>query len=228
MSRGGQVVALVPMKGHSERVPNKNLRVLVDRPLFHFAIEALLASSRIARVIVNTDSQIIADAVVKRFGDDAVIHWRPEEIRGDFVSMNTIIDHDLKHSTGEVFLQTHSTNPFLTSATVDAAIDRFMQEGPHDSLFAVTALRARCYDQAGRPINHRPAEMLRTQDLPPVFLENSNLYLFSRASFLRTGRRIGDRPLMFEMDKLESVDIDDEADFQLAEALARQRKGGSA
>jgi CMP-N-acetylneuraminic acid synthetase len=223
---GASVTALVPMKGHSERVPNKNLRVLHDRPMFHYAIEALLEAGPIDRVIVNTDSEAIAAAATARFGEQVLIHWRPDEICGDFVSMNTIIRHDLEHAPGEVFLQTHSTNPFLTTATIEAAVARFLDSGPHDSLFAVTALHARCYDREGRPINHNPEEMLRTQDLPPVLLENSNLYLFSRASFLQTGRRIGAHPLLFEMDKLEAIDIDDEADFRLAEALARDRARG--
>jgi CMP-N-acetylneuraminic acid synthetase len=91
----------------------------------------------------------------------------------------------------------------------------------------VTRLQTRLYWEDGSPLNHNPAELLRTQDLPPVFEENSNIYIFSRASFDHAGRmRIGKTPLMFEMDRLEAVDIDEEADFRVAEALFSLRRGG--
>ena len=90
----------------------------------------------------------------------------------------------------------------------------------HDSLFSVTRWQTRLYGADGTPINHDPDVLLRTQDLPPVYEENSNLYLFT-ADQIAAGRRIGDRPILFEIHPLEAVDIDDEHDFVLAEALDR-------
>lgn len=216
----GKLIALLPMKGHSERVPNKNLRDFYGGPLYHRVMESLLASRWVAQVAIDTDSQAIAADARKHFGRVSVID-RPEAIRGDFVSMNTIIAHDLSELPGEHFLQTHSTNPLLTSGTVDRAIETYFESlDRHDSLFSVTRLQTRLYWKDGSPVNHNPAELLRTQDLPPVFEENSNLYIFSRSSFGRAGqKRIGQRPLMFEMDRLEAVDIDEEADFRVAEIL---------
>ena len=221
MDERRHVIALLPMKGHSERVPNKNLRAFAGKPLYHHIMETLLACPLIERVVVDTDSEPIADDVQEHFRSGADILWRPEAIRGDVVSMNRIIAYDLSQCSGTAFLQTHSTNPLLKASTVRRAIERFLEPGPHDSLFGVTRLQARCYDAAGAPVNHRPEEMLRTQDLPPVYLENSNLYLFSRASFAAQGRRIGERPVLFEIGKLEAIDIDDELDFRLAERLAQ-------
>jgi len=208
------------MKGHSERVPNKNLRDFCGRPLYHRAMESLLGSRYVREVAINTDSELIAADAARHFGRVRIVD-RPEAIRGDFVSMNTIIAHDLSVLTGEHFLQTHSTNPLLTTATVDRAIETYFESlDRHDSLFSVTRLQTRLYWKDGSPVNHNPSELLRTQDLPPVFEENSNLYVFSRASFSGGGgKRIGQRPLMFEMDRLEAVDIDEEADFRVAEAL---------
>ena len=92
-----------------------------------------------------------------------------------------------------------------------------------DSLFSVTRWQTRLYDADGRAINHDPEVLLRTQDLPPVYEENSNLYLFTRESLQRRKHRIGERPLLFEVDRLEAVDIDDEAGWAVAEALASLR-----
>ena len=139
--------------------------------------------------------------------------------------MNTIIAYDLSQLPGEHFLQTHSTNPLLTTETIDAGIELYFDNlGTYDSLFTVTRHNARFYRGDGSPINHNPQEMLRTQDLPPTLEENSNLYVFSRESFERSGnRRIGLRPYLFEISKFEAIDIDEEEDFRLAELLCQAK-----
>jgi len=97
---------------------------------------------------------------------------------------------------------------------------RFIQSEEHDSLFSVNRVQTRLYAASGEPINHDPEKLIRTQDLPPVFEENSVLYIFTRESFAVRRRRIGDKPLMFETDRIESIDIDNEYTFRLAEMLA--------
>ena len=161
------IIALVPMKGHSERVPNKNLRPFCGKPLYHWIILSLQKSRRVKDIVVNTDSPEIAENIRRNF-DRVKIIDRPDEIRGDFVSMNPIIAYDLSQLPGEHFLQTHSTNPLLNTETIDAGIELYFRNlGTYDSLFAVTRHNARFYLSDGRPINHDPQEMLRTQDLPP-------------------------------------------------------------
>ena len=216
------VTALVPMKGHSERVPNKNLRSFCSKPLYHWTIISLQKSHYVKNIVVNTDSPEIAENIRQNF-DRVKIIDRPDEIRGDFVSMNIIIAYDLSQLPGEYFLQTHSTNPLLTTETIDRAIELYFRNlGTYDSLFAVTRHNARFYWSDGRPINHNLQEMLRTQDLPPIFEENSNLYIFSKESFKQSdNRRIGLKPYLFEMNRLEAIDIDEEEDFLLAELLCR-------
>ena len=218
------ITALVPMKGHSERVPNKNLRPFCGKPLCHWIILSLQESHHVKDIVVNTDSQEIAENIRQNFETVKTID-RPDEIRGDFVSMNTIIAYDLSQLPGEHFLQTHSTNPLLSAETIDRAIELYFHNlGMYDSLFTVTRHNARFYWSDGSPINHNPQEMLRTQDLPPIFEENSNLYVFSRESFKRSGnRRIGLRPYLFEISKFEAIDIDEEEDFLLAEMLCRAK-----
>jgi CMP-N-acetylneuraminic acid synthetase len=218
------IVALVPMKGHSERVPNKNLRSFCGKPLCHRIILSLQKSHYVKDIVVNTDSPEIAENIRQNF-DRVKIIDRPDEIRGDFVSMNTVIAYDLSQWPGEHFLQTHSTNPLLKAETIDKAIDLYFHNlGTHDSLFTVTRHNARFYWSDGGPINHDPQELIRTQDLPPVLEENSSLYIFSKESFKRSGnRRIGLRPYLFEISKFEAIDIDEEDDFLLAELLCQAK-----
>lgn len=217
-----KLIALLPMKGHSERVPNKNMKMFGGRPLYHAVMKSLEACEYVSDIVIDTDSDIIAEDAMKHFRKVRILS-RPQELQGDFVSMNDIINYDISQFPEEKhFLQTHSTNPLVSTATLDTAIARYfsvIREGC-DSLFGVTKFQSRFYWQDGGAINHNPAELIRTQDLPPIYEENSNFYIFSVDSFKKSGhKRIGILPAMFAVDKLEAIDIDDKDDFILAEML---------
>jgi CMP-N-acetylneuraminic acid synthetase len=213
------VTALVPMRHHSERVPGKNYRLMAGRPLYAYILETLLSCRSVSRIVVDTDSPVIRNGVAQRFPSVILIE-RPEVLRGGEVPTNAILEHDLGLLEGTFFLQTHCTNPLLTSATVDRAVATFLQAFPgKDSLFSVTRWQKRLWRHDATPINHDPAVLLRTQDLAPVFEENSCLYVFERRRFLARGNRLGASPLLFEIDAGEAMDIDEEQDIRLVEAM---------
>jgi CMP-N-acetylneuraminic acid synthetase len=218
-----RIKALVPMKIHSERVPRKNVRPLCGKPMFHWIIEALSKSQYIDEIIIDTDSQEIADSANKNFS--VTVLERPDFLLGDMVSMNSIIAYDLSMSNGEYYLQTHSTNPLLRTETIDRAIETFFGQSKHDSLFSVTQLYTRLYWPDGKPVNHDPDNLVRTQDLPPIYEENSCIYIFSRRVFNERQQRLGYDPMIFPMDRLEAVDIDEEVDFAFADVWMARRLG---
>jgi N-acylneuraminate cytidylyltransferase len=221
-----KIKALLPMKGNSERIPNKNMRDFNGIPLYYAIMKSLLASKYIEQVVVNTDSEAIAEDIKQNFGDKVMIMGRPWEIQGDFVSMNEIIAYDLSQLNGEHFLQTHSTNPLLRAETIDKAIEKYFEcLGEFDSVFGVTKVQTRLYNKNAVPINHDPGKLIRTQDLEPLFEENSNFYIFSKEAFYSAGKkRIGLKPQLFEVNKLEAVDIDEEEDLILAQLLYTYRE----
>jgi len=218
-----EIVALVPMRHHSQRVPGKNYRELAGKPLFHHILETLLSVSEVDKVVVDTDSEPVMDGVRRLFPQVSLIQ-RPAHLRADDIPMNDILLYDTEQYPADFHLQTHSTNPLLKSETVSKAIQLLMTNYPkNDSLFSVTRWQTRLYFQDGRAINHDPKELLQTQDLPPVYEENSCLYIFTHENLVRKHHRIGDNPLLFEIPRLEAVDIDEESDFQIADILMRQR-----
>jgi CMP-N-acetylneuraminic acid synthetase len=161
---------------------------------------------------------------VRRFFPTVKLIPRPEHLRADDVPMNDILLHDTAQVQADFYLQTHSTNPLLKSATVSRAIQLLFTNYPkNDSLFSVTRLQTRLYDKDGRAINHNPLELIQTQDLPPVYEENSCLYLFTRENLVRKHHRIGDRPLMFAIDADEAWDIDEELDFAICDFLMSRK-----
>jgi len=217
------IVALVPMRHHSQRVPGKNYRPLAGKPLFHHILETLLAVPEISQVVVDTDSKPVMDGLQENFPQVILID-RPENLRADDVPMNDILLHDTAQVPADFYLQTHSTNPLLRSETISRAIRKFLKAYPEkDSLFSVTRWQTRLYDQDGVAINHDPAVLIQTQDLPPVYEENSCLYLFTRQNLLERHHRIGANPILFEIDPAEAWDIDDELDFAITDFLMRQK-----
>jgi len=214
-----KIVALLPMRHESERVPGKNYRYLGTKPLYRHILDTLLDCPLIEEVAVDTDSPVIAEDISRELPHVRLIE-RPAHLRASDVPMNEVLLHDISFTQADFYLQTHSTNPFLRTGTIERAISALLESCPqHDSLFSVTALQTRLWDEQGRPMNHDPAVLLRTQDLPPVYEENSNLYLFSAETLQTRRNRIGERPLLFEIERTEAWDIDDELDFQIAELL---------
>ena len=219
-----QIVALVPMRHHSQRVPGKNYRPLAGKPLYQHIVGTLLACPELASVVVDTDSPVIQEGLAQYYPQVMVLP-RPAHLCADDVSMNEILAYDTSQVPADFYLQTHTTNPLLSVETVRKGLQRFQASYPaYDSLFSVTRLQTRLWDQLGRAINHNPAVLLQTQDLPPVYEENSCLYLFNRETLLRRRNRLGERPLMFEIPAAEAWDIDEELDFQVTEFLMERRK----
>ncbi len=220
MIHNRKVTALIPIKEHSERVKNKNFREFNGKPLYHHILESLERTYAIDEVIINTDSYVVINEAPKIFSK-VCIHERPEALCGDFVSVNKIIEHDLAHSESDIYVQTHATNPLLKAESLAMALKKFIEaEEKHDSLFSVNRFQSRFYTEDGKAVNHNPKELLRTQDLSPLYEENSNFYIFTKESFKKNKRRIGESPLLFEMSKIEAIDIDDEFSFKLAEILS--------
>ena len=218
------IAALVPMRHNSQRVPGKNYRPLAGKPLYQYIIETLLHVPEITTILVDTDSAPVMAGLRADFPQVQVIE-RPEHLRADTIPMNEILAYDTAQLEADFYLQTHSTNPLLKSETLSRGIQSFLRQYPaYDSLFSVTRLQTRLWDALTRAINHNPAILLQTQDLPPVYEENSCFYLFSRANLLAKRNRMGERPLMFEIPRHEAVDIDEEFDFQLADIMMRARQ----
>jgi CMP-N-acetylneuraminic acid synthetase len=211
------------MRHHSQRVPGKNYRLLAGKPLFHHIVETLLAVPEIAEIVIDTDSEPVMEGLSRHFPQVRVVP-RPEHLRADNVPMNDILIHDTSQVLADFYLQTHSTNPLLKPETISRAIQLLITDYPnYDSLFSVTRLQTRLYDQHGRAINHDPAVLIQTQDLPPVYEENSCLYIFTRDNLVKRHHRIGETPLMFEIDAEEAWDIDEELDFAITDFLLRRK-----
>ncbi len=217
-----KMVALLPMKANSERVKAKNFRVFNGKPLFRWILDSLLAIEEIDTVVINTDARSILAEHELRDTERIMIRDRKPEICGDLVSMNLILSDDVANVAAETYLMTHTTNPLLSTDTIRKALKQYQEclLAGCDSLFTVNKIQTRFYRKDGSAVNHDPNNLIRTQDLEPWFEENSNLYIFSKKSFTVTNARIGKKPSLFVIPKIESADIDDQTDWMIAEAVS--------
>ncbi|GAB4184057.1 MAG: acylneuraminate cytidylyltransferase family protein [Thermoflexibacter sp.] len=215
------------MRHSSERVKGKNYRSFNGKPLFHYITETLLNCPSITQVVIDTDSPTIMDYAKANLSKVVVLE-RPVHLRDGNIPMNDVLLNIVEQIESDFYLQTHSTNPLLSAETVQEAIDFFLKNYPiYDSLFSVTRLQTRLWDGLARAVNHNPNILLRTQDLPPIYEENSCLYIFTKQILKERHNRIGNRPYLFEIDRREAIDIDEEIDFLIAELAHKVLKQNS-
>ncbi len=220
-----KISAIVPMRHSSERVVGKNYRDFAGKPLFFHIIETLLQCNELYNVIIDTDSSVIIDLTKKHF-PEVIILERPEHLRDGSIAMNDVLLNIINQVDSDFFFQTHSTNPIISVNTIQNGIANFIKNYPmYDSLFSVTRKNVRYWDILSRPINHNKNILLRTQDLPSIFEENSCMYIFSKHILETKHNRIGDRPFMYEIPEIESQDIDVELNFKVAEFLYKEING---
>ena len=211
------MLAILPIRAGSLRVKHKNITLINGKPLYMYIVNTLKNVDQIDKIIINTDYEIIKESFIN---DPKVnVMDRDKKLRGN-CDINLVIQKVLEKSEGELFLQTHATNPLLSAETINSAIDYFQKhKDEFDSLFSVTKVQKRFWTENFVPINHSITEEPTTQNLEPMFEENSCIYIFSRTSFFKGQNRIGSKPCIFPIPKIDSVDIDDVEDMELVTKL---------
>jgi CMP-N-acetylneuraminic acid synthetase len=221
-----KIYAIIPIKHHSSRVPGKNFKLMNGKPLYYWILNTLLSCDKIDKIFIDTDSEeLLGNCCVK--SDKIILYKRPEKLRGDDMSVNKLLRNiieDLKLDA-DLYLQTHTTNPLLTKETIEGAINKFEKNKENnDTLFTVKTLHTRLYDKNGNDLNHNRFHLIPTQQLDPIYEENSCLYLFTKKSLVENDARISKNALLYPMSTIESQDIDWPDDFELTEILMKMKK----
>ena len=209
------------MRHSSERVPGKNFKKLGGKPLFCWIIDSIKQVSEISQIIIDTDSQTIRSIATELYPDILCIE-RPKGLCAPDLSMNLVLENTIKFAENEFILQTHSTNPFLSSETLDGAIKYFLNTDRSKTVMSVQKIQARLWNKSHSPVNHNPHILQRTQDLEPIYLENSSFYLFSKKSFMENTSRLSEAFLHMEIGGLEGWDIDEPWQWDVAEKIANK------
>lgn len=212
-----KIVALIPIKLGSKRVPGKNIKPFFDgTPLMSFIQQACLDVGNIDEVYIYC-----SDDAVKSYVLPGVKYLkRPEYLDGDNINANDIIREFMNTVDADIYVNAHTTSPFAKPDTIAELVDK-VASGEYDSAFCAESLRTFMW-QAGKPVNFDPDHFPRTQDLPLIYGETSIAYVFTKESFLKHNRRLGSHPYIKEVDKIEAMDIDYPEDFDIANAVYKE------
>lgn len=216
-----KVVAFVPIKLNSERLPLKNIKPFTNgAPLITYILETLTK-------VKNVDESYVycSDESVKEYLPKGV-HFLKRDPYYDLssTSFNEVLVSFARLVDADVYVLTHATAPFIKVESIERGIDA-VKSGQFDSATAVTKLQEFLWKD-GRPFNYQAESIPRTQDLEPMFTETCGLYVYTKALILNKKRRIGDCPGMIEVSKIEALDINDALDFQIADAVYQTIREG--
>ena len=210
------MIAILPLRKNSKRLINKNIKKINNKPLYKYILNTLIKSSKIKKIIISTDYNL----KIKK-NKKIKILTRPKNLRGN-CNMNLVIEHVLNKVDGKYFLQTHATSPLLKIVTLDNAIKYYFSQKIYDSVFSVTNTKKRLWSFKNKPLNHEVNHSPTTQNLKSIYEENSGFYIFSRKSFFKKKNRIGNRPKLYEINKIEAFDIDDVHDFAIVQKILKK------
>lgn len=213
-----KTVAFVPIRLNSRRVRGKNLRLLGGEPLLCHILRTLQHVEAIDQVYVFCSDESIRDLLP----EGVQLLLRDQALDGDTTLGAEIYDSFVARVEADVYLLAHATSPFIRAETISDALGRVLS-GAYDSAFSAERLRTFAWFD-GRPLNYALDNIPRTQTLEPVYIETSAFFIFPRALWRAHRRRIGERPYVAVVDRIEGLDIDYEEDFTMAQIIAESRK----
>lgn len=213
-----KVVALIPIKLNSQRLPHKNILPIAGHPLCWHLCNTLNQIKAIDDVYVYC-----SDLAVKKYiPDETKILQRPKWLDADSVKGFDIYTEFIKSVDADVYILAHTTSPFIKVSSVENALAHVIS-GENDSAFSAERIQTFAwYD--GKPINYDLNDVPRTQDMKPIWVETSAFFIFKKEIFTKHHRRIGFNPYIQEVSGIEAVDIDEKKDYDLACKLAEVEK----
>lgn len=214
-----RVALTIPAKGTSERVPGKNLYKIGGKSLVYRVCDKALDCKEVDYVYLDTECPKIVADVSGLLARGLRLISRPKALATNDCNANDLITWAL-HSIEDVdvICQTFPTSPLITSETIDRVIRKWKNSKGYDSFMTVVPVREYFWKN-GKADNFSITSLPNSQDLEPLMMESHGLYGVTVDSFLEGGTRVGKNPLLVEVSKTEGLDIDDQEDMQLAEAI---------
>ena len=209
-----KIVSFIPIKLNNQRLPGKNTMLLNGKPLCGYIFDTL-------NHVKGIDEKYVYCS------DEAIIPYIPEGIRflkrdpyldGFQVKGLEIIDRFVKEVDADIYVLTHVTQPFTKASSIQNALEKVVS-GEYDSAFSAVILQDYMWKD-GKPFNYDMKNIVRTQDLDPIYMETGAYFIFRKEVFTELGQRIGNKPYIGVIDQFEAVDIDEAEDFEFAKAVA--------
>lgn len=213
-----RVVSFIPIKLNNQRLPGKNTMDLEGTPLCEYIFNTING-------IENIDKKYVycSDEKIKPYIPEGLTFLKRDPYLDGFqVKGLEIIEHFVKDVDADIYVLTHVTQPFTKAKSIQAALEKVLS-GEYDSAFSAVRLQDYMW-MNGKPLNYDMKNIVRTQDLEPIYMETGAFFIFRKEVFTELGQRIGNHPYIYEIDQFEAVDIDEAEDFEFAKAVAQYYK----
>jgi len=213
-----KVVAFLPVKEKSERLPNKNTKILFGKPLYLHTLEKLLSCEFIDEVYLDSEDDKILNAYdylpYKKFKRDPSLATNKTD-------GNSLFYNECRNIDADIYIQISATAPFLSVETIKKSVDILVEDSNFDSV--VCARKEKIYTWSDGKPNYDLCKIPNSNQLEEFVAENMSLNSIRRSSIIELKRRIGNNPKLIFVDKIESIDIDYQEDFFIAESIFLQR-----
>lgn len=209
-----KVVAVVPMKLNNSRLPQKNTKPFTNgEPLCHYILSTLLTVEGIDEVYVYCSNPNIRDFIP----DGVKYLQRSDALDQNSTSMTEVLLNFAKDVSADIYVLTHTTAPFISKQSLEQGLQKVIS-GKNDSAFSAKKIQEFLW-RDDKPFNYALDNIPRTQDLPPLYAETCGFYIYRSNIITNFHRRIGFKPYIVEVGEIESIDIDEAEDFEIADAI---------
>ncbi len=215
-----KIVAIMPIKLHNKRCPNKNIRLLNQKPLLQYNLEVLKKINSIDEIYVYCSDKKISNFI----DDDVIFLKRSKKLDEDSTNFTEIFQEFINTIDADIYIYSHATAPFLKEDNILKCLENVTKNG-YDSSFTVTKIQDYLWTSDFKPLNFNPVIIPRSQDLDVIYRETSGVYVFKKEVFTKYKKRVGVNPKAVEVSFIESIDINTEEDFELANIIAKFLKG---
>ena len=219
-----KVVSFIPIKLNNQRLPGKNTMLLNDRPMCDYIFKTISSVDTIDEKYVYCSDEAILPYIEPYKDKGLCFLKRDEYLDGFQVKGLEIIDYFIKDVDADIYVLTHVTQPFTRPSSISEALGKVVS-GEYDSAFSAVILQDYMWKD-GKPLNYDPENIVRTQDLDPIYMETGAFFIFRKEVFSKMHRRIGVKPYIHVIDQIEAIDVDTADDFELAQAVASYRGNG--
>lgn len=211
-----KTVAFVPIKLNSQRLPNKNILNLNERPLCWYIFDTLSKVKNIDEIYV-----FCSDERIKNFIPDNIIYLkRDKKLDQNETKGFEIYESFIRQIKADIYILAHTTSPFVKTDSIENALENVLKNS-YDSAFSSQKIKTFAWYN-NKTINYDVKDVPRTQDISPIYIETSGFYIFKSEIFKKHNRRIGYKPYISELDSYESLDIDTKEDYEIAKIYAKK------
>ena len=213
-----KIVSFIPIKLNNQRLPGKNTMILNKRPMCDYLFETISKIETIDEKYIYCSDETIKPYITPYENKGLKFLKRDVYLDGFQVKGLEIIDRFIKDVDADIYVLTHVTQPFTKAESIKNALEKVIS-GEYDSAFSAVVLQDYMW-MNGKPFNYDMKNIVRTQDLAPIYMETGAFFIFRKEVFTELGQRIGNKPYIYEIDQFEAVDVDTAEDFEFAKTVA--------